>query len=186
MVEYCGTRAGIPLVFSPPCSILLFPLFFFPPPFSCSSSLPSTGRQSRAEPPFRGRFSPLSTAFPPVVFLSLLTCGTSRNLSIIIVLRASARGLSLCLLSLPFFHSSSRRRPVVSFAPIRWARPRGSLGNIVFGWDKDQQVGLISLFQGFIIINFCFQNCITNIIFLEIISQTSSLSKRIERYPRAI
>lgn len=111
MVEYCGTRAGIPLVFSPPCSILLFLLFFFPPPFSCSSSLPSTGRQSRAEPPFRGRFSPLSTAFPPVVFLSLLTCGTSRNLSIIIVLRASARGLSLCLLSpfLPFLLSSTSR-----------------------------------------------------------------------------
>lgn len=108
MVEYCGTRAGIPLVFSPPCSILLFLLFFFPPlllllfpPFN----------QSRAEPPFRGRFSPLSTAFPPVVFLSLLTCGTSRNLSIIIVLRASARGLSLCLLSpfLPFLLSSTSR-----------------------------------------------------------------------------
>lgn len=112
-VEWWNTAVHAPafLLSSP----LLVPFFSFSfsffLPFSCSSSLPSTGRQSRAEPPFRGRFSPLSTAFPPVVFLSLLTCGTSRNLSIIIVLRASARGLSLCLLSpfLPFLLSSTSR-----------------------------------------------------------------------------
>lgn len=112
-VEWWNTAVHAPafLLSSP----LLVPFFSFSfsffLPFSCSSSLPSTGRQSRAEPSFRGRFSPLSTAFPPVVFLSLLTCGTSRNLSIIIVLRASARGLSLCLLSpfLPFLLSSTSR-----------------------------------------------------------------------------
>lgn len=46
--------------------------------------------------------------------------------------------------TLPPLSLSSIPPPVVSFAPIRWVRPRGSLGNIVFGWDKDQQVGLIS------------------------------------------
>ena len=111
-VEWWNTAVHAPafLLSSP----LLVPFFsfsfsFFLPP--SPAPLPSLQPGARAEPPFRGRFSPLSTAFPPVVFLSLLTCGTSRNLSIIIVLRASARGLSLCLLSsfLPFLLSSTSR-----------------------------------------------------------------------------
>lgn len=81
MVEYCGTRAGIPLVF-PPLLIRFFPLpplFFlsfssFPPPPSLSLTGPPISRPSLC----------------PLRFLSLLTCGTSRNLSIIIVSRARA------------------------------------------------------------------------------------------------
>lgn len=82
-MEYCGTRAGIPLVSPPPLLIRFFPLppssFFlsfssFPPPPSLSLTGPPISRPSLC----------------PLRFLSLLTCGTSRNLSIIIVSRARA------------------------------------------------------------------------------------------------
>lgn len=62
-----------------------FLLFFFSSPFN-GGRAEERGREG--EPPFAAVSRPCLLPSPSVVFLSLLTCGTSRNLSIIIVLRA--------------------------------------------------------------------------------------------------
>ena len=180
MVEYCGTRAGIPLVFSPPCSILLFLLFFsfffffFSSPFN-GGRAEERGREG--EPPFAAVSRPCFLPSPSVVFLSLLTCGTSRNLSIIIVLRAWARGLSLCLLSLSLslsFHSIPRYHVVSRFRSFVLLDLLEIL--TVFGWNKDQQVGFFFLLYGFnyfsffrggffIIVYYLFENFVTPLSF---------------------